>query len=61
VQLQKLVDRKLQDIENARLKITMARKEIVVKEQVRKIVHAIFSVKDSIRTVVSAACCPSVS
>jgi uncharacterized protein YlzI (FlbEa/FlbD family) len=54
VQLQKLVDQKLQDIQDSRLKITVSGKEIVVKEQVCKVVHAILSAKDFIGSAVSA-------
>jgi N-terminal domain of NWD NACHT-NTPase len=54
VQLQKLVDQKLQDMQNSRLKITVGGKEVVVKEQVRTIVHAILSAKDFIGSAVSA-------
>ncbi|KAF4631978.1 hypothetical protein G7Y89_g6154 [Cudoniella acicularis] len=53
-QLQKLVDCKLQDINNSRIKITVSGKEVVVKDQVRKIVTAILSAKDFIGSVVSS-------
>src|SRR5438046_7551610 len=54
VQLQKLVDCKLEDMQNAQLKITVGRKEVVVKEQVRKVVHAILSAKNCIGSAVVA-------
>jgi uncharacterized protein YlzI (FlbEa/FlbD family) len=53
-QLQELVDRKLQDIPNTRLKITVSGKEVVVKDQVRKVVYAILSAKDFIGSAVSS-------
>jgi hypothetical protein len=54
VQLQNLVDRKLQDVQKAQLKITVSGKEVVVREQVRKVVHAILSAKDAIGSAVTA-------
>jgi hypothetical protein len=53
-ELQKLVDRKLQDMQNSRLKITVSGKEVVVKEKVSKIVHGILSAKRFIGSAVSA-------
>lgn len=54
MQLQNLVDRKLQDVQKAQLKITVSGKEVVVREQVRKVVHAILSAKDAIGSAVTA-------
>jgi hypothetical protein len=54
VQPQKLVDRKLQDIQNAQLKISVNGKEAVVREQIRKVVHTILSAKDFIGPAISA-------
>ncbi|OCK75173.1 hypothetical protein K432DRAFT_274329, partial [Lepidopterella palustris CBS 459.81] len=54
VQLQELVNHKLQGMQNAQLKIVVSGKEVVVKEQVRKVVHAILSAKDFIGSAVSA-------
>lgn len=53
-QLQQLVDRKLQDMQDSRLKITMGGKEVVVKELVGKIVRVIISAKSLIGSAVSA-------
>lgn len=53
-QLQKLVDRKLEDVQNAQLKINVNGKEVVVKEQVRKVIHTILSAKNFIGSSVSA-------
>lgn len=52
--LQMLVDQKLRDIQNARLKVSVGKKEVIVNEQVRKVVYAILSVKDFIGSAVSA-------
>ncbi|KAJ6081562.1 hypothetical protein N7499_006436 [Penicillium canescens] len=52
--LQSLVEDRLQEIENSRFKITVAGKEFVVREQARRAVHAIRSVKEFISTAVSA-------
>jgi hypothetical protein len=54
VQIQKLVERKLQDIQNAQLKLTLGGREVVVKEQIRKVVNMIISAKDLIGPAVSA-------
>src|SRR5579871_352206 len=54
VHLQKLVDRKLQDMQNAQLKISVSGKEFVVRKQIRKAVHAILSAKDLIGPTISA-------
>jgi hypothetical protein len=53
-QLSELVDRKLQDMEKSRLSVNLAGKEIIVKEQVRKVVYAILGAKDLIGAAVSA-------
>jgi len=54
VQIKKLIDLKLKAVENARLTVTVGGEEVVVKEQVRKLVHTILSAKDYIGSVVSA-------
>lgn len=41
-------------MENTRLRVTVGGEEIVVKEQVRKLVHTILSAKDYIGWIVSA-------
>ncbi|KAL5360217.1 hypothetical protein BJX96DRAFT_175081 [Aspergillus floccosus] len=51
--LQSLVENRLQEIENSRFKITVAGKEFVVREQARRAVHTIRSVKEFISTAVS--------
>jgi hypothetical protein len=53
VQLQEPVGRKLKEVQKSRLKITVSGKEIVVKEQVGKVVHIILSIKDFIGSAVS--------
>ncbi|KKZ62642.1 hypothetical protein EMCG_03052 [[Emmonsia] crescens] len=53
IQLQKLLDSKLQDIENSQMKISIHGKEVVIKDQVRKVVQSILSVKNYIGTVAS--------
>jgi hypothetical protein len=53
-QIQKLAERKLQDIQNAQLKLTLGGREVVVKEQIRKVVNMIISAKDLIGLAVSA-------
>lgn len=52
--MHRLLERKLKEVQNARLKITLQGREIVVREQVRKIVQAILSAKDFIGSAVSA-------
>jgi N-terminal domain of NWD NACHT-NTPase len=61
VQLKKLVDLKLQALQDARLKITVRGKEIVVREQVSKIFHAIISAKDIIGSAISAEPCAALA
>jgi hypothetical protein len=53
-QLQQLVNRKLEDMQNSRLKITVAGKEVVVQEMVSKIVCVVISAKSFISSAVSA-------
>lgn len=53
-QLQRLVNRKLEDIETSRLKISVGGKEVVVKELVGKIVSVVISAKSFISSAVSA-------
>jgi hypothetical protein len=53
-QLSKLVDRKLQDMEKNRLSVNLAGRDIVVKEQVRKVVYAVLGAKDIIGAAISA-------
>jgi hypothetical protein len=51
--LAKQVDLKLQAVEDARLKFTIGKKEVIVKEQVDKIACAILFAKDFIGSAVS--------
>ncbi|KAL2361545.1 hypothetical protein RJZ56_005577 [Blastomyces dermatitidis] len=53
MQLQKLLNSKLQDIEHSQMRISIHGKDVVIKDQVRKVVHSILSVKDYIGTVAS--------
>ncbi|KLJ11401.1 hypothetical protein EMPG_09706 [Blastomyces silverae] len=53
IQLQKLLNSKLQDIENSQMKVSIHGKDVVIRDQVRKVVHSILSVKDYIGTVAS--------
>ncbi|PGH10423.1 hypothetical protein GX51_00182 [Blastomyces parvus] len=53
IRLQKLLNSKLQDIENSQMKISIHGKDVVIRDQVRKVVHSILSVKDYISTVAS--------
>jgi hypothetical protein len=53
-QLQQLVNRKLEDMQNSQLRITVGGKEVVVKEVVGKIVRTVISAKSFISSVVSA-------
>jgi hypothetical protein len=53
VQIKELIDLKLKAVENARLRVTVGEEEIVVKEQVRKLVHTILSAKGHIGWVVN--------
>ncbi|OJD19429.1 hypothetical protein AJ78_00603 [Emergomyces pasteurianus Ep9510] len=53
IQLQKLLNSKLQDIENSQMKISIHGKDVVIRDQVRKVVQSILSVKDYIGTVAS--------
>ena len=53
-QLQKLVNRKLQDMQEAQWKVALSGKEIVVKDQIRKVICVILSAKDVIASAVSA-------
>ena len=52
--LQKLAKDKLDGIQKAQLKVTVGGKEIVVKDQVRKLVHTILTFKDFIGNAISA-------
>jgi hypothetical protein len=49
-----IVKRRLQEIEDSRLKLTVAGKEIVVKDQARRAIEAILSVKDLVTTAVTS-------
>ncbi|KAL4895858.1 hypothetical protein BDV59DRAFT_211379, partial [Aspergillus ambiguus] len=51
--LQSLVEDRLEEIEDSQFKITVAGKELVIREQARRAVHAIRSVKEFISTAVS--------
>jgi hypothetical protein len=53
-QMQALIEQQLDRIQQSRLRITVAGKEIVAKDQARRAIHAILSVKDLISTAVSA-------
>jgi hypothetical protein len=52
--LQKLAKDKLDGIQKARLKVTIGGEEIVVQDQVRKVVHTILTFKDFIGNAISA-------
>ncbi|WEW56389.1 hypothetical protein PRK78_001832 [Emydomyces testavorans] len=52
--LRALVDDRLQEIEDCRLKLTVAGKEIVVRDQVNRAIQLILSVKDVIGAAVSS-------
>lgn len=52
-QVQKLLEHKFQEVENARLKIKVKGREIVISEQVRKTIQIILSAKDIIGTAIS--------
>lgn len=53
-QLQNLVERRLADIQETRLRMTVGGREVVVKDQARRIIHAILSFKDAISSAVSS-------
>lgn len=52
--LQKLANDKLDGIQKARLKVTIGGQEIVVEDQVRKLVHTILTFRDFIGDAISA-------
>jgi hypothetical protein len=52
--LQNLVERRLAEIQETRLQFMVGGREIIVKDQVRRIIHAILSVKDFISSAVSS-------
>jgi hypothetical protein len=52
--LQKLAKDKLDGIQKARLKVTIGGDEIVVQDQVRKVVHTILTFRDFIGSAISA-------
>jgi hypothetical protein len=52
--LQNLVERRLADIQETRLQFTVGGRDIVVKDQARRIIHAILAVKDFISSAVSS-------
>ncbi|KAL4734411.1 hypothetical protein BDV11DRAFT_174791 [Aspergillus similis] len=51
--LQQLVQRRLDEIEKSRLKVSVGGREIAVRDQARRVVHAVLSVKDMIDLAVS--------
>lgn len=53
-QLENLVKNKLDAIQKAQLTVTVGGEAIIVKDQVRKVVHTILSFKDFIGTAISA-------
>jgi hypothetical protein len=53
-QLSELVDRKLQDMEKNQVSVNLAGRDIIVKEQVRKVVYAVLGAKDIIGAAISA-------
>ncbi|EER45012.1 predicted protein [Histoplasma capsulatum H143] len=54
IQLQKLLDSKLQNIENSQMKISIHGKDVVIRDKARKVVHSILSVKDYIGSIAFA-------
>lgn len=54
LRLQKMVDEKVQVLRDSRLKFTLGGKEVIVKEQVGKIVRVIISAKDFIGAAISS-------
>ncbi|EDN02269.1 predicted protein [Histoplasma mississippiense (nom. inval.)] len=54
IQLQKLLNSKLQNIENSQMKISIHGKDVVIRDQARKVVHSILSVKDYIGSIAFA-------
>jgi hypothetical protein len=53
-QLKNLLDLKLQALKDSRFKFTIGQKEVIVREQVNKIVGALIYAKDAIGPAVSA-------
>lgn len=53
-QLQHLVERRLADIQQTRMQFTVGGRDIIVKDQARRVIHAILSVKDFISSAVSS-------
>lgn len=53
-QLQHLVERRLVDIQQTRMQFTVGGREIIVKEQARRVIHAVLSVKDFISLAVNS-------
>lgn len=52
--LQNIVEQKLQALQRSHLKFTVSGVEVDVREQVRKVVHAILCAKDFIGVAISA-------
>ncbi|OJJ45133.1 hypothetical protein ASPZODRAFT_70729 [Penicilliopsis zonata CBS 506.65] len=52
--LQAIVEQRLQEISSSQLTLTVAGKEIVVKDQLRRVVRGILAVKDSVSVAVGA-------
>jgi hypothetical protein len=53
-QLRNLLDLKLQALKDSRFKFTIGQKEVIVREQVNKIVSAVIYAKESIGPAISA-------
>lgn len=53
-QLQHLIERRLADIQETRLQITVGGRDVVVKDQARRIIHTVLSFKDAISSAVSS-------
>lgn len=54
LQLKHLVERRLADIQEKRLRVTFGGRDVVVKGQVRRVIHGILSFKDAIASAVNA-------
>ncbi|OAX84576.1 hypothetical protein ACJ72_01054 [Emergomyces africanus] len=53
IQLQNILNSKIQDIENSQMKISLNGKDVVIRDQVRKVVQSILSAKGYIGTLAS--------
>ncbi|KAJ5724239.1 hypothetical protein N7488_002274 [Penicillium malachiteum] len=52
--LRSIIEDRLEEIERSRIKFTLAGKEIIIKDQIRRVADKILSVKDVVTTAVSA-------